>query len=151
MQTKLFATLAALLAAATLAPAASSGTDTVTILFSADGAKATFWGYADTQATCAVTVPAGADGSAVLDEALATSCITEWGYTEYSGGHFLQSINGVEGKSLDPVCITVCGYWELSVNGASVSYGLDAYHAAEGDAFGATYKNVNAWLMVELP
>jgi hypothetical protein len=98
-----------------------------------------------TAIACAVSVPAGSDGVAVLAKAKSTGCISE--YTVQNRppyGRFVLSIENVRGaaEALDAT------YWSMTVNGTYTSYGIDGFQAASGQKLGFTY---TTWLNCLLP
>jgi hypothetical protein len=53
---------------------------------------------APTFADCAITIPAGSNVEAVLNQALADGCILEWHCTDYGSDCFVDSIDFVPGQ-----------------------------------------------------
>lgn len=95
---------------------------------------------------CAVTVPAGVDGVAVLDAAVASGCptITSYSVTYFPGyGAFLDCLNGVCGESLftPPDYPVWAGTgWSFHANGPYSSFGLSGYQAKNLDVLAFTYE-----------
>ena len=89
-----------------------------------------------TMTRCAVIVPAGSNGIAVLARATITGCISEYSTEERPPyGTFVWSIDGIRGakEALDAT------YWSLTLNGAYADVGVDDYQAKQGDRVGFTY------------
>lgn len=94
--------------------------------------------YAPTGAACPVSVPAGADGIAVLDAAVARACITSYSTVTYPGfGTFVTCIDNVCGQ---PGTGTAGTYWNMYENGVSTGYGVDGFSAGAGDELGFAYR-----------
>lgn len=122
--------LAALVLAASSTPAHAAGV-TVSLALSAGT-------YAPTGAACTVSVPAGADGIAVLDAAVAKACIVSYDTVTFSGfGTFVQCIDEVCGNAGTG---TVGTYWNMYENGVSTAYGVDGFSADNGDELGFSYR-----------
>lgn len=86
--------------------------------------------------SCAVVVPAGSDGAAVLSKAKSDGCIIEYTLVNRPPyGRFVLSIDHVRGAAevLDAT------YWSMTLNGAYTSFGIDGYQAANGHRLGFTY------------
>jgi hypothetical protein len=121
MKIRLLAATAVALAATAL-PAHAS-TTTVTFGLSAGA-------YAPTGAACPLTVPAGADGVAVLDAAVAAHCITSYHTVSFGSlGRFVDCIDDVCGEALGAAGT----YWGMYENGAATAYGVDGFTADSGD------------------
>lgn len=136
MRTTLLA-LALLSAAAPLASSQSADV-TVVLLFNAGNHLAP-------GVPCPVSVPAGADGAALLDAAVASGCILSWSAVEYSFGSFVTCINDVcshdAGEYAAPAAGLEGTFWALSENLHLTSYGIDGVRADEGDVVGFTYED----------
>lgn len=81
---------------------------------------------------CGVTVSAGADGSAVLQAAKNSGCISSYQTTTYPG-------NGTFVDCLDGICGAVVTYWRMTENGALTTFGVDGFQANAGDVLGFSY------------
>ena len=126
--TRLAVAATALAALATPAHAAD-----VTVQFSV-----TVGAYAPTGAACTLTVPAGADGLAVLNAAVARACITSYDTQTFPGfGTFVTCINNVCGQ---PGNGTIGTYWNMYENGVSTSYGVDGFTSNAGDELAFAYR-----------
>lgn len=87
--------------------------------------------YAPTGAACALSVPAGADGLAVLDAAKAKGCIASYkavGPGQF--GYYIACINEVCGDETSGMYAT---YWGMYENGVATGYGVSDFRAAPGD------------------
>lgn len=147
MNLKLFAALAALAFAATVAPVGASQDNLVTVTLEVDGTKDRLNGFT---ATCDVTVPAGADGSVVLDAAVAKGCLDSWTFDNHGYGRYVTSINEV--RDLTPAfCLGPCFFWHIAVDGESAQVGIDGYVANQGSTLAFTYETRATWLWLELP
>lgn len=123
-------TLAALALAAVATPAHAADV-TVSLALSAGR-------HAPTGSACTLTVPAGADGIAVLDAAVARACITSYQTVTYPGfGTFVTCVDSVCGQSGTG---TVGTYWNMYENGVSTGYGVDGFTADAGDELGFAYQ-----------
>ena len=109
--------IAALLATAALPLA--SGADSVTVRLLADSAA-----DVPTLADCQVTVPAGSNVEAVLQQALAEGCIAEWHCTEYGFDCFVDSVDFVPGQG--------AFYWAYYVDGEYAANGIRGTIVHEG-------------------
>lgn len=129
--------VALLLPALALLPLAGAD-GTVTVHLVVD----TFVG-APALASCDVDVPAGADGAAVLDAAVANGCILEWTAGSYPGlGRYVTSI--------DHVSEELGTYWSFVVDGEYASYGIDLYHAEQGSTIRFAYDQYATYLLPPL-
>lgn len=133
-------TVLALLALSLALVPAAQATGNVTVLV-----KISAGTYLAPGELCPVSVPAGANGAAVLDAAVAARCITSWHGIDYGFDTFVDCIDGVCGHDtgeVDPSLQYFEGtYWEFSVNEHSASTGIGGYHAADLDIFGFTYQD----------
>lgn len=93
--------------------------------------------YAPTGAACTLSVPAGADGVAVLDAAVAAHCIVSYVAVPSSFGTYVACIDEVCGTA---VTSGTGGYWNMYENGVSTGYGVDGFAAANGDELGFAYQ-----------
>lgn len=120
--------LLATLLLATLAPAALADDGvTVRLLVNAGAPPLPAW------RDCDVHVPAGADGGALLDQAVADGCILEWSAAEFPGfGRYVSSI--------DHVTEALATFWALRVDGTLTDYGIDLYQATQGHVVQFTYE-----------
>lgn len=85
---------------------------------------------------CSVSVPAGADGVAVLDAAEREGCIDSYeGSNDPQFGFFLECVNGL--------CETPVTYWAFYENNDLASYGLGSFTAEAGDEVEVSYQT---WL-----
>lgn len=100
-------------------------------------------GPAPGTAECDVTVPAGADGGAVLDRAVETGCIASWDFTTFSGQRFVTSIDRWRAPGLTCLAfeVGVCDWWQYHVNGETAGFGVDGYSAEDGDTNRWVYRN----------
>ncbi len=91
--------------------------------------------------SCAVSVPESSDGIAVLDAAKASGCIDSYKATSYSFGTFVTCIDGLcaIAEGTDSLADSLVTFWMMSVNKATTSYGVDAYHAKAGDVLEFSY------------
>lgn len=122
--------LAAAVAAAVATPAHAANV-TVSLALSAGR-------HAPTGAACTLSVPAGADGVAVLDAAVAQGCLLSYDTVTYPGfGTFVTCLNEVCGHAGTG---TVGTYWNMYENGASTWYGVDGFVADAGDELGFAYQ-----------
>lgn len=90
--------------------------------------------------TCPVSVPAGANGKAVLDAAVASRCITS--YQTNSGGAYLTCID----PGAAPVCEVGDGlvtFWAIYVDGRTAEQGILGFSAAQGRQLTFAY---TSWL-----
>lgn len=71
------------------APLANASTDTVTFSLTLGHESA------PSIKTCAVSVPAGANGGDVLDAATSAGCISGWTFDTFGGARFVTSIDGI--------------------------------------------------------
>jgi hypothetical protein len=117
--------LTAALVAATAATAAPAHAEGVNVKL---GLSAGTW--APTGAACNVFVEAGADGSAVLDAAVAAHCIVSYRATGTSFGTYVECIDEV---CAEPVTAGTGTYWAMYENGGQTGYGVDGFSADEGD------------------
>ena len=81
--------------------------------------------------SCSVKVPAAANGVDVLSRAVRDGCIESYETSSFSGGTFLDCIDGI--------CGTAGTYWRMTENGAMTSYGVDGFVAHPGDVLGFSY------------
>lgn len=85
---------------------------------------------------CSVSVPAGADGVAVLDAAEREGCIDSYqGSNDPQFGFFLECVNGI--------CGTPATYWAFYENNTLSNTGLSFYEAQSGDEVEVSYQT---WL-----
>jgi hypothetical protein len=127
MKARLLALAAVALVAA---PAHADANVTVSLALSAGT-------YVPTGAACALSVPAGADGIAVLDAAVAAHCITSYDTQTFVGiGTYVSCIDSVCARTLTGNAGT---YWEMTENGAATAYGVDGFTAGAGDVLGFDY------------
>jgi len=95
-------------------------------------------------ASCEVTVPAGADGLAVLDAAVASGCISSYETSEFAGfGRYVACI--------DAVCQVADGlvsFWALFYEDAFAETGIEGFEAAAGRQIELTYTTLNCWVGV---
>lgn len=94
-------------------------------------------------ASCQVSLPAGADGLTLLDQATADGCITGWEGQQSAFGTFVTAIDDLQAPGASCLAYTagVCDWWEHSVNGQTVSYPPEGYTAADGDQVSWLYRN----------
>lgn len=94
--------------------------------------------YAPTGAACALSVPAGSDGVAVLDAAVARGCLVSYDTVTYPGfGTFVTCLNEVCGND---TTAGVGTYWNMYDNAVSTPYGVDGFTADPGDELVFTYR-----------
>ena len=94
--------------------------------------------YAPTGVACTLSVPAGADGIAVLDAAVANLCIVSYHTVTFPGfGTFVDCINEVCGNAGTG---SVGTYWNMYENGGSTAYGVDGFVANSGDELVFAYQ-----------
>jgi hypothetical protein len=86
---------------------------------------------------CTVSVPLGANGTVVLDAAIAAKCISSYHLQHYSFGDFVDCIDGVCGQD----AIVEGTFWAMFLNGACTSYGVTDYSAADGDVLSFEYSD----------
>lgn len=86
--------------------------------------------WAPTGAACSLFVEAGADGTAVLDAAVAAHCIVSYRATATSFGTYIECIDEV---CAEPAAPNAGSYWSMFENGAETGYGVDGFSAGEGD------------------
>lgn len=100
--------------------------------------------------TCVVDVPEGSDGKVMLTAATASGCIAGWSatYSPTVGAFFLDSVDGRRAFCDTPLWLVHCTYWNLGVNGAPSSTGIDGWAAANGDSYSFTYDRSFAGLPV---
>lgn len=97
--------------------------------------------YANVDRTCTVNVPAGADGVAVLDAALAAKCVKGFMLASFSGGHFLDCVDdGVNGNRCGDPAPTYLRYWAMRVQCTATSYGIDDFKSHAGDELTFSYE-----------
>ena len=127
-------TIAALALCAVATPAHASD---VTVQFGLSAGT-----YAPTGAACTLSVPAGADGIAVLDAAVAAHCIASYRTTSFPFGTFVSCINEVCGQDTGVAeAGTFAGaYWNMYDNGTSAGYGVDGFTADAGDELAFAYQ-----------
>ena len=101
--------------------------------------------YAPTGAACAVSVPSGADGVAVLDAAVAQKCIISYHTVQFGSGTFVDCINEVCGDAATGFFLT---YWALYWDGVAAPAGVDAFRAGTQGELGFSYVT---WLNCALP
>ncbi len=118
----LTAALVAAGAATTAAPAHAAGVNVHL------GLSAGTW--APTGAACNLFVEAGADGTAVLDAAVAAHCIVSYRATATSFGTYIECIDEV---CAVPAASNAGTYWSMFENGSETGYGVDGFAADEGD------------------
>ncbi len=126
-----------LAAASVLLPVLPAAAGGVTVVFSAQYGSGT--AVAGRPATaCPVTVDEGSNGLAVLDAAAAAGCIRSYKVVVYPGlGDFVDCI--------DRVCTgpgatgPLCSFWAMTENGVLTDYGVDGFHADQGDVLSFTY------------
>ncbi|MCA1834089.1 MAG: DUF4430 domain-containing protein [Actinomycetota bacterium] len=92
-------------------------------------------------AQCPVSVPASADGIAVLDAATASHCISGYDTVTYAGyGTFVTCIDGICGQPNAQTPVDgLATFWHMFENKQSTSHGVDAYTAASGDVLEFSY------------
>jgi hypothetical protein len=91
---------------------------------------------------CQVTVPAGSNGGAVLDQAQDDGCISSWSATTYPFGRFVDCIDDLCGHS---EAIFEGTFWAMALNGPCTPYGIDGYSAiADGDTLAFDYSEYYA-------
>lgn len=89
---------------------------------------------------CDVTVPAGSNVGAVLDQAEEDGCISGWESASFPGfGRYVTCVDGL--------CEEVVTYWAFYVNGAYASAGIDDTPVAAGSTYTFAYEQ---WA-VQLP
>lgn len=133
--------LVAVVVAALGAPSAQAANVTVRLGVSAGT-------YAPTGELCALSIPADANGVAVLDAAVAAGCITSYETTTSSFGTYLSCLNDVCGDTTSGLYLT---YWSMYENGAYTDYGVDGFRAADGDELTFAYKEGVSWVACMLP
>lgn len=89
---------------------------------------------------CAVSVPSGANGVAVLDAAEAKGCIDSYSGSNTEFGYFLECVNGI--------CGTAVTYWALYLDDTFSNVGLSSYEARAGDEVEVSYQT---WLACQTP
>jgi hypothetical protein len=104
----------------------------VTVGFAAVYAAATP-AHGSPASACTVTVPADADGIAVLDAAVASGCIGSYHAQQFPGlGHFVDAIDGVTDGEDD---VGLCEFWSYSENGVpALDHGVDGFRASDGSS-----------------
>lgn len=97
-------------------------------------------------AVCELTVPAGADGFDILDRAVSTGCISSYDAVDFGGayGRFLTCIDEICGQDAPtwalPIPVAYVGTtWNVTIDDAYATVGLETYEAAAGDELGLTY------------
>jgi hypothetical protein len=128
-----FRLLAAALVAATATTALPAHAAPVAVHF---GTSAGTW--APTGLACTVFVEAGADGTTVLQAALAAHCIVSFHTQSTSFGTYVDCIDLVCAAPVTPVdgvpVTSATGtYWAMYENGAETGYGVDGFSADQGD------------------
>jgi hypothetical protein len=89
--------------------------------------------------SCDVVVPAGSNGGALLDAAVAQGCILSWTADSFPGfGRYVTCMDHV-------VCGQVATYWALYYNGGYSDVGIDALALQQGDTLGLDYTQ---WVVV---
>lgn len=93
--------------------------------------------HAPTGALCPVSVPAGADGVAVLDAAVEEGCIVSYDtVTDPTFGAYVTCIDEVCQAPAEAMTIT---YWKLFIDGAAATQGVSFYEAGAGDELVFSY------------
>ncbi len=90
---------------------------------------------------CPVDVPAGANGLAVMDAAVAAGCIESYETEVYPFGAYVRCINRVCAAPPEALFLT---YWHMYENGVSTSYGVSDFVASSGDQLVFAY---TTWLV----
>jgi hypothetical protein len=91
--------------------------------------------------SCAVSVPALADGIAVLDAAKASHCIDSYETVQFGEGAFITCIDDLcglpngTGLGVD----SLITFWMMSVNKTIVNYGVNQYRAHASDVLEFSY------------
>lgn len=138
----LVATAAAPLSNAELAPSDA------TVAFWADFVPTGGQALAD---RCQLTLPAGADGVAVLDAAVAAGCIDGYTLTPFGNDVFLECVDGAGPKpeicTVCPPPFLACAYWALYYDGFYASEGLRGFHAGEERELGLSFEAFPASLV----
>lgn len=117
--------LSTLAAAVTVAGAPAGATSTVTVNFGVSAGR-----HLPTGVACPVSVPAGANGIAVLNAAVAKRCIESYRTVSYPFGVFVDCINRICGAPAEAFYLT---YWNMYENGVSTSYGVSQFVAHQND------------------
>lgn len=108
---------------------AVAAADDVTVTLQVNAGNALLPGWRD----CDVTVPAGSNIGAVLDQAVVDGCILEWSSSSHPGfGRYVTSIDHV-GEQLPT-------YWAFRVDGAYSNTGIDDTLAEGGSTYKFTYE-----------
>lgn len=88
--------------------------------------------YSNVVKDCAVSVPEGSSGIAVLSAAVSSGCISSYVAVETSFGNYISCIDGL--------CEQAVLYWAMRENCQFTDYGVDDFHADEGDELSFTYE-----------
>lgn len=138
------------LALSGLAPAVGAQTETVTVHLTVETHVGDRAGLSPAEtsdlpgtASCQVIVPAGSDGTEVLDAATTSGCITGWEGQQTSFGTYIVAIDDMRADGFTCLLFAagVCDWWEHSVNGQTVGYGAGDYTAEDGDTVRWQYRN----------
>lgn len=88
--------------------------------------------YAPTEVACQLSVPANANGIAVLDAAVAQNCIVSYETKTFAGfGSFVSCVDEVCGDEATGFGLT---YWKYYKNGVPATSGIDNFRAAAGSS-----------------
>ena len=85
-----------------------------------------------TKASCDLSIPAGANGIAVLDAAVSSGCISSYKTEDFGFGRYVSCI--------DEICEQLGTYWAMYENGAYTSYGISDFVADQNDELGFNYE-----------
>ena len=97
--------------------------------------------YANADKSCAVSVPAGSNGIAVLSAATASHCISGYTLQSFTGGHFLDCVDdGVNGNRCGDPAPSYLRYWAMRLQCTATAYGVDDYKAVAGDELTFSYE-----------
>lgn len=143
-------------------PATATAQDTATVeltvqthLTDTAGLAPASYDPAPATAHCQLALPTGSDGGALLDAAQDEGCIDSWaacqgGWSaecelgeDGQGDRFVVEIDNLRAPGLTCLAFSagVCDWWEHRVNGQTASYGIDGYHAQDGDHVEWVYRN----------
>jgi hypothetical protein len=96
--------------------------------------------YAPT-ALCALSVPDGADGIAVLDAAVEARCIESYESQDFGElGAFVNCINHICGQFVPTPAASAGTYWAFYVDGAPSQTGVSFYEASAGSEVAFVYE-----------
>lgn len=99
------------------------------------GVSAGYW--APTGAACTVSVPAGANGLAVLDAAVADGCILSYDTQSFGGQPYVSCIN-----EICQIADGLVSFWAMFENSPiPAEYGAGDFRADEGDELVFAYTN----------